>query len=177
MEIIKKSFLSGIMISIAATVNLLCGNKILGACLFAVGLFAICSFSLNLFTGCVGRVIADKAYKKCLLIWTGNFIGCIVASTIIRIANPQIHEMANQIVTNKMSHNFLSTAILSAFCGELMYIAVENYKLNQNNFAKVIGLFLCVMTFILCGFEHSIADMSYLTLSISHWNEIITYIS
>ena len=51
MKNIKKSISAGIMIGIGATVYLLCENKIIAAFLFAAGLFAICTFEMNLFTG------------------------------------------------------------------------------------------------------------------------------
>ena len=42
-----------------------------------------------------------------------------------------------------------------------MYIAVNNHKKISGEIGKYIGIFLCVMVFILCGFEHSIANMFY----------------
>ena len=43
-----------------------------------------------------------------------------------------------------------------------MYIAVNNYKNSKNEIGKYIGIFMCVMTFILCGFEHCVANMFYI---------------
>ena len=42
-----------------------------------------------------------------------------------------------------------------------MYIAVEGYKKCQNPLILVA----CVADFILCGFEHCIADMFYFSLA------------
>ena len=46
-----------------------------------------------------------------------------------------------------------------------MYIAVNNYKKSSNNFGKYIGIFMCVIVFILSGFEHCIANMFYFSLA------------
>ena len=42
-----------------------------------------------------------------------------------------------------------------------MFIAVDGYKKCQNP----ILLFICVAVFILCGFEHCIADMFYFSMA------------
>ena len=51
------------------------------------------------------------------------------------------------------------------FCGLLMYIAVTGFQ-KTNNFIIVI---MPVMFFILCGFNHCIADMFYTFLGSNSW--------
>lgn len=49
-----------------------------------------------------------------------------------------------------------------------MYIAVDLFRRNQtldHDFAAALGIFLCVMVFILAGFEHCVANMFYFHLS------------
>ena len=65
------------------------------------------------------------------------------------------------ITSVKLGDSLISLFILGIFCGLLMYIAVDGYKKTSNP----IILFVCVMTFILCGFEHCIADMYYFAIS------------
>ena len=50
-------------------------------------------------------------------------------------------------------------------CGILMYIAVNNYKKINNDIGKYSCIFMCVMVFILCGFEHSVANMYYISVA------------
>lgn len=171
LEALKKSIAAGLMISIGATVYLSLENKVIGALMFSIGLFVICAFGMFLFTGKIGYVIDTKNKPNCLLIWLGNLIGCAVGMTLIRIAKPQLCAVADEMVSAKLGQNFFATVILSFFCGILMYIAVENYKINKHGIGKTIGIFLCVSTFILCGFEHSIADMCYCVLAISDAGE------
>ena len=48
-----------------------------------------------------------------------------------------------------------------------MYIAVESNRIskqNNDNVSAVLGIFLPVAVFILAGFNHSIADMFYISL-------------
>ena len=43
-----------------------------------------------------------------------------------------------------------------------MYVAVETFRKEEiNPFARTLMVFLCVVIFILSGFEHSIAGMYY----------------
>jgi formate/nitrite transporter FocA (FNT family) len=46
-----------------------------------------------------------------------------------------------------------------------MFIAVSIWKRFLACDIKILGVFLCVGVFILCGFEHCIANMFYINLS------------
>ena len=46
----------------------------------------------------------------------------------------------------------------------LIYFAVEGFKVINNNFGKYVVLIMCVAGFIICGFEHRIANMFYISL-------------
>lgn len=176
METLKKAIAAGFMIGIGAIIYLQCENKIAGALLFTIGLFAICAFGMNLFTGKIGYVISNKNKPNCLIIWLGNLIGAGFGMTLIRIAKPSLHEKALVLMNAKTELNFFAAIILAFFCGVLMYIAVENYRANSHGIGKVIGLFLCVSVFILCGFEHSIADMCYAALAVDSLDTGLKYL-
>lgn len=173
LETLKKSIAAGLMISVGATIYLSLENKVIGALMFSIGLFVICAFEMFLFTGKIGYVIDNKNKPNCLLIWLGNLMGCVIGMTLIRIAKPQLCAVADEMVSAKLSQNIFAIMILSFFCGILMYIAVENYRTNKHGSGKIVGIFLCVSTFILCGFEHSIADMCYSVLAISDAREAL----
>lgn len=46
-----------------------------------------------------------------------------------------------------------------------MYIAVNNFKKREDSIIKYYSIFICVVVFILCGFEHCIANMYYISLA------------
>ena len=64
----------------------------------------------------------------------------------------------------KLNDNYLSIFILSIFCGILMYFAVNGFK-KLNDFSRFIIVYLGVVVFILCGFEHCIANMYYFSVA------------
>ncbi|MCM1298383.1 MAG: formate/nitrite transporter family protein [Firmicutes bacterium] len=176
METLKKAVAAGFMIGIGAVIYIRCENKVAGALLFTVGLFTICAFGMNLFTGKIGYIISNKNKPNCLVIWLGNLLGAAVSMALVRIAKPDIQEKAKELMTNKLSLNPLAVIILSFFCGILMYAAVENYRANPHGIGKVTGLFLCVSVFILAGFEHSVADMCYAALALDNIADLPLYL-
>ena len=163
-----KGVYAGFMIGIGAIAFLSLENKVLGSFFFSIGLLTICMYAMNLYTGKVGYILINKIeyIYELLLGLLGNFIGTFIIGKLIlltRVSN--INEKALSLINIKLNDNLLSIFILSIFCGILMYIAVNNYKKVGTEIGKYIGIFMCVMTFILCGFEHCIANMAYITIA------------
>ena len=75
-----------------------------------------------------------------------------------------IGEKAAEICAVKFNDNLLSIFILAIFCGILMFTAVEGSRKckEEKNFAgSLFVVVMPVMVFIICGFNHCIADMFY----------------
>ena len=139
-------------------------NTVAGSFLFSIGLLTICMYQMNLYTGKVGYVLVNKVNYLIELLFSllGNAAGTFLVGFFMRLTRQTSIIQKSQIVINtKMNDNILSILILSIFCGMLMYIAVNNYKTSKNEIGKYIGIFMCVMTFILSGFEHCVANMFY----------------
>lgn len=171
-KIFAKSVAAGICIGIGTAVQLSCDNKYIGAFLFSIGLFYICCFKLNLYTGRVGYIIEYRNQPNILVIWIGNLIGCLACSVPIRIVHPEFVTMSQIIVQNKISDGILHLIIEGLFCGIIMFLAVEGFLSYKDTIAKYIGILLSVPTFVLCGFEHSIADMCYVIYATSSSEEL-----
>lgn len=162
------SILGGACIGIGGTIYLSLDNRIAGAVFFALGLFTICVSGFNLFTGKVAYTFDNKPSYLLFLgsIWLGNLVGAGGVGYLIRATRVSgIAEKAIALCTAKLNDNLLSIFILSVFCGILMYIAVDNFRINPNDFGRYIGIFTCVPIFILCGFEHCIANMYYFSVA------------
>lgn len=155
----KKSVLGGFMIAVGGIIYLSCDIKYIGALLFSLGLFTILVFSFKLYTGAVGY-FPDKSLP---VIWLGNLTGTVLASLLVLCTRygEALYEKACALVSVKLNDSLLSIFILSLFCGVLMFIAVDAYREKK----LIIATFLAVPTFILCGFEHCVANMVYFTLA------------
>lgn len=168
-QIVIKSIASGIAISIGGTVYLSCDNKYIGAVLFGLGLFIILNFDRFLYTGKIGYILEnDLRYSyNMMIVWIGNYIGTVISSMLLRhtrIAS-DIVPKAEKLAMNKLTDDNISLFVLAFFCGVLMYIAAEGKRRIKNNLGKNIATFLPVTVFILCGFEHCVANMFYFSLS------------
>lgn len=167
-----KGIYAGIMIGIGGTIYLSMSSKVLGAIFFSIGLMMICIFNMNLYTGKIGYIINNKKsyLLELLLSLLGNFIGTYLVAFLIRNTRyAYLSETAREISMIKINDSIISILILAMFCGILMFLAVDNYKKNKSDFAKYLGIFMCVIVFILSGFEHCIANMFYFSLA-SLWS-------
>lgn len=140
--------------------------KIIGALMFTVGLYTIVLNGLFLYTGKVGYLVNEKPkYGITLLVtWLGNFLGAFGSAKLMMLTRygSALQVTATSICECKMGQPVVSAFILAIFCGMLMFIAVDGYKQSKNPTI----LLLCVSVFILCGFEHCIANMFYFSV----WN-------
>ena len=99
--------MSGLFIGVGGTVFLSIDNKVIGSFLFSVGLFAILSMGLNLFTGKVCYVFENRpSYCLTLLvIWLGNLAGAWLSAQAMLFtrAGAALGEKAAALCTVKLS--------------------------------------------------------------------------
>ena len=157
------------MIALGGTVFLSIENKVIGASLFSIGLFGVLIYNLNLYTGKIGYLITNfnlKYVKELAITIIVNFIGAFSVCFILRYTRiyDNIYSKALILANTKLNDNLLSIFILSIFCGLLMYFAVNGFK-KQTDFGKYLVVYLGVAVFILCGFEHCIANMYYFSVA------------
>ena len=179
LKVLLLGFMAGVMIAFGGLTNvtLISRNLALaGNLLFVLGLLGICFFSFNLYTGKVGYVFNNKPsfLLDLLLMYIGNFIGSFTIGYLIRVTSlyTSLDETIMTIVINKTNiggTNLLSLFILSLLCGILVFLSVELYKREIYPLFKVVGIFLFISCFVICGFEHCIANMFYFALSNSYF--------
>lgn len=164
------SFLAALMIIIGCIVYLQVGG-IFGAILFSFALLTICSRGYHLYTGRVGLVSIStgiKLWEKflyCVLILLLNFVFTYLFGTFIRNVGIGV-EVAQQMCAVKLTKSALETFVDGLLCGVIMYVAVQIFLENKSVFGILIG----VPVFIMAGFEHSIADMGYLSIA-GYWQQ------
>ena len=156
------SILAGFLIAMGGIINLTLGS-IPGALFFSLGLITIMTFNYELFTGKAGLLATGEIkYKKLAEIWIGNFIGAGLCAFLICLtpSSQNLFIKASEIVALRSSQPAIVNMVLGIFCGVLMYIAVNGYKKSKN----YLFCMLPVAFFILCGFNHCVADMFYTAL-------------
>lgn len=157
--------LAGISIALGGLVFLSLDSKVLGATLFTVGLFTVCTMGLNLFTGKVCYVFQNGMdYAISIpVIWFGNLVGTGLTALCAGMTRnaAALSEKAAGMCEIKLNDSLASLFFLGILCNIFIYIGVEGFKSNAHEVGKYLSLFLGVMVFILCGTEHCVADMFY----------------
>lgn len=151
-ELLRKSAAAALMIGLGNYILLKIGNP-LGPFLFAFGLLSVCVMGANLFTGKCGFLIEDKIKPwHLLLILLGNLVAGYLCGLLFSAADTGIIAVAQEKVA---SWNFdWSFFIRSILCGAIMYLAVAIYRKGSK-----LGILFGVPLFILCGFQHCIANI------------------
>lgn len=155
-----QSLLAGVLIGLGDLVYVVCDSHVLGAFLFSLGLISILIKGYPLYTGRIGYVenAADfyKPVGGMLPIIILNFIGiglvcCLANATRLDLS------AVEAMVQTKVSQSWVSALFLSWGCGVMMYLAVNGWKKTSNPLTVILP----IMFFILCGFEHCIANFGY----------------
>lgn len=162
--------LGGMMIAMGGTIYLTQSSPVVGSFLFAVGLFTVVAFQLQLYTGKIGYLPFNKPVYliELAITWIGNLLGTMLVAWMVghsRIFNDAMAERVAGVALAKLNDNFLSIFLLSVFCGMLMFIAVDCYRNLQGSTLRFGAVFIPVMVFILSGFEHVVANMFYFSLA------------
>lgn len=155
---------------IALGVYVLYKNSTVGPFLFAFGLLAVCTLNTYLFTGRCGYWL--KKYKTIdLLLMLGiNLVFGYIFGRAFATIDPGLIPLAevrakSWIMDSSISTTaFITTTIFkSFFCGVIMFLAVDMYNRGQ-----IFGILFGIPLFIICGFEHCVAN-SVTAGIIGHW--------
>lgn len=152
--------MSGIMIGFGGVVFLMCENRVVGSLLFSFGLLTIVCQGFALYTGRIGY-LRTWGLKSILVTLAGNFVGTFLMGKLFTLTRLPIAQTVQSIVATKLGDDSLSVFVLAVGCGAMMYLAVDNYRKSKS----WLFIILPIVIFILSGFEHSIANMFYLTLA------------
>ena len=170
LEVIIKSMLGGFCIVVGSTGYLILKSQdmtVLGAFVFGLGLYAIIHFKLWLFTSKISYVIdhGPKYSLDVLICFVVNILSVVLLSFILlqtRIA-PSLVEAAKPLVNYKINDTWYSILILSFMCGTMIYLAVSGHEQCSYGCGKIAFVFLAIFIFIICSYEHVIANACYFT--------------
>lgn len=148
------SVLAGILIGIGDIALLSADNKYIGAFLFSVALLSIIKLKLPLYTGRIGKVFVHRNIIECTYILFMNIIGVTLTTWIVMLTRgSDLIPKLDAVSASKFSKGYLTLFLMAVMCNILIHIAVT----AKNDIITV----LCVMVFIISGYEHSIADFMF----------------
>ncbi len=166
--------LSGFMIGIGGTASLLANHllgvwgRLIGAVLFSLGIYAIVTYGMKLFTGMVADIpkMGMKNMWRLPLCFFGNVIGVGIVAVLVynsSLASLVVAQGKATIAARLAVNNWAIKSFCSAIlCGWLITLSVwaSKYAPKKNLSASIEVLFP-VVVFAFCGFDHSVANMLY----------------
>jgi len=161
----------------AVSVPLASVGKFLGACIFPGGLTMVLLAGSELFTGnnlltiplLEKEITLGGMLKNWIVVYIGNFVGSMIVAAGA-VFSHQLSLFGNGMATSvistaasKCTLTFGDAFLRGIFCNFLVCIAVWISFAAKDVAGKIIGLFFPIMIFVLCGFEHSVANMYYIS--------------
>ncbi|NLU35889.1 MAG: formate/nitrite transporter family protein [Clostridiales bacterium] len=180
------SMLAGIFVGfgviLISTIGGLLGDaphtKILMGASFGVGLSLVIMAGSELFTGnnlvmSLGilnkAVTTSQALKLWLVCWFGNWAGSFLLALIYWASGFTAGATGTFIANTaaaKMSLPFLQLLVRGVLCNILVCLAVWCSIRCKSESGKLIMVFWCIFAFVTSGFEHSIANMTLLSIAL-----------
>ncbi len=152
--------------------------KIVMGASFGIALSLVIMAGAELFTGnnmvmTAGALGKTVKWSDAVKIWIysllGNWIGAVILAAFFfgtGLANSPTGEFIAKASAAKMSIPLLPLFLRAFLCNMLVCLAVwSSFKL-QSESGKLIMIFWCLFAFITTGFEHSVANMTLLTVSL-----------
>ena len=175
--------LAGAMIAFAAaatntaahTAASVGAGRLICALLFPFGLAMVVLVGAELFTGNCLIVISVLEKKAALsgmvrnwcIVYLGNFAGSALVAAACSFAG-QLNYSGGELAlyTMKMAAGkcalpFGNALVLGIACNVLVCLGVLCAMTARDTTGKILGAFVPVALFVLCGFEHSVANMYY----------------
>ena len=153
-------------------------TKLLNAFVFPVALSLVIFAGSELFTGntfvmTVGvlekRVSMSDLLGVWILAYIGNLAGsflCAAAFIGTGLASGDTLSFILSTAQTKMTLTIPQLILRGILCNILVCLAVWCSNRMKSESGKLILIFWCIFTFVICGFEHSVANMTMLSLGV-----------
>lgn len=153
-------------------------TKIVMGLSFGVALSLVVFAGSELFTGnnfimAVGSLTKNVSWIDTAKVWIVSFIGNLVGSILAGamffmtgLAKGPVGEFIANTSAAKMSLPASELFFRGIFCNLLVCLAVWCTFRCKEEISKLVMIFWCLFVFITAGFEHSVANMSLLSIGL-----------
>ena len=184
MAYLLSSMVAGMFISFGSFASMTIGGfataagststKFLVSFVFAAALSLVITAGCELFTGnnmvmAAASLHRDLRWRDTLLLWlicyAGNLIGSwilvlIFQATGLTTANEAVAQFFASTAAAKIGQSALALFAKGILCNICVCLAVWCSIKLKNEAARLIMVMWCILIFMICSFEHSIANMS-----------------
>jgi formate/nitrite transporter len=152
-------------------------TKLIGGAVFSIGLMIVVVAGAELFTGnCMmplGTLAGCAPWKGVLRNWfwvyIANLLGTLIVAFLVYesgLWRGAVGVNALRIAATKMSIPFWEAFVRGILCNWIVVLAVWMSMAALDVTGKLFSAFFLIMTFVACGFEHSIANMFFLEIGL-----------
>ena len=155
-------------------------TQIIGGMVFSMGLILVVIAGAELFTGnhlaimslASRKITVSKLLRNWILVYVGNFLGSVATAAILYMSKAwtnngyQFGIRAMMIASHKVSLGFVEAFFLGILCNSLVCLALWLAASGKKVSDKVLAIIFPISAFVAIGFEHSVANMYFLTFSL-----------
>lgn len=153
-------------------------SSLIKGAVFPLGLMLVVICGSELFTGnclliapALSKSIKPTAMlKNWGIVYIGNFVGAVIIAaavgTLVLCDKAYVGASAftSALVSAKSDVNFGVMLLKGIPCNMLVCLAVWAAMASKAASGKILAVYLPVFAFVVCGFEHSVANMFYITV-------------
>lgn len=154
--------------------------KLISGCVFPGGLAMVILAGSELFTGdCLmiipvveKKISTWEMIRTLIIVYVGNFVGGIIVSALVvyghtvSLFGNGFANAAVSIAAGKTALSFQDALFRGIMCNILVCIAVWMGFAAKDATGKVVAIFLPILIFVACGYEHSVANMCYIPVGL-----------
>lgn len=161
--------------------------KTVAGVVFPVGLMLVVFTASELFTGNCLMIMAFldkkikgiKVLKNLVVVYFSNLLGALILDTLIYFSGQldmtggTLGAYAIKIAVAKTTINPATAIVSGILCNILVCLAIVLATSATDVIGKIFGIFFPIMAFVICCFEHCVANMFYLPIGIMSANNPI----
>ncbi len=155
-------------------------QKLVMGLTFGIALVLVVIAGAELFTGYTmymilgllsGRTTWTDLFKTWGVCWLGNLLGSVLVASLFAMggANGLLansHSLVYHVADIKMSGSVEALLARGLLCNWLVCLALWMSGRVSSDTAKCIVIFWCLLAFIASGYEHSVANMTLLSMAV-----------
>lgn len=159
--------------------------KLVTGVIFSVGLCMVVICGADLFTGSnlvmsIGiftkSIRTGEAVRFWIICWIGNLLGSVVTAVLFTLCgiagSGDIGAYMAGLAAAKMNGSVMNLFAKAILCNICVCVAIWGCARLKSEGAKFAMCLCCVAPFVACGFEHSIANMTCLTIGLLNKNGV-----
>ena len=154
--------------------------RLVAGAIFPVGLMMIVLVGGELFTGdclmimgCVhGKFSAVKMVKVLVVVYLSNFIGSVLFAELVNLSgqysytNGLLGAFTIKVAMGKVNLSFGAAFASGILCNIFVCMAVLMAMAAKDISGKIWAIFFPILTFVVSGYEHCVANMYYIPAGI-----------